>query len=249
MAITVDPSPKGTPGKGQIWKCRVCKCKAELRPEHRTAQEITVRNPTPRVLKLVWTVCPNLDCQEISLVLKIIPVEGDLANGQHVTTKPIHHWVLLPHAQGVALPSYIPDHLVNDYKEACAIKVLSPKASATLARRCLQGIIRKKWEVKPGRLVDELSQIKEQIEPDLWDAIDAVRKVGNVAAHLAEDVNQIVEVHPKEAQLLIELIEILFKDWFIATAERQERLQKVALLAERKTVSKGQRRCAPVPVS
>ena len=31
--------------------------------------------------------------------------------------------------------------LMDDYEEACAIVNLSPKASATLSRRCLQGMI------------------------------------------------------------------------------------------------------------
>lgn len=39
-------------------------------------------------------------------------------------------------------PEYIPQTIRQDYEEACAIITLSPKASATLSRRCLQGMIR-----------------------------------------------------------------------------------------------------------
>jgi hypothetical protein len=33
------------------------------------------------------------------------------------------------------------------------------------------------------------------------DAIDHVRKIGNIGAHMEADINVIVEVEPKEAQI------------------------------------------------
>jgi hypothetical protein len=45
------------------------------------------------------------------------------------------------------LPDYIPEQIKDDYYEACSILNLSPKASATLARRCLQGMIRDFWGI------------------------------------------------------------------------------------------------------
>ena len=37
----------------------------------------------------------------------------------------------------------------------------------------------------------------------------------------------LVDIEPKEADLLVELIEMLFKEWYIARNERQERLNKI----------------------
>ena len=54
-----------------------------------------------------------------------------------------------------------------------------------------------------------------------WDAIDAVRKVGNIGAHIEKDINVIIDVEPREAELLIGLIEMLLKDWYVVREERQ----------------------------
>jgi hypothetical protein len=42
------------------------------------------------------------------------------------------------------------------------------------------------------------------------EAIDIVRNIGNIGAHMEADINVIVDVDPDEAQTLIELIETLF---------------------------------------
>ncbi|MBJ8465631.1 DUF4145 domain-containing protein [Acinetobacter nosocomialis] len=121
----------------------------------------------------------------------------------------------------------IPEVILNDYEEACLIKDLSPKASATLARRCLQGMIRDFWKVKEKNLFEEIKAIQDKIEPEVWEAIDSIRSLGNIGAHMEKDINIIVDVEPDEAQLLISLLEMLFDEWYIAANERKERLQKI----------------------
>ena len=56
----------------------------------------------------------------------------------------IKEWQLCPEPTGKPslLKDYILEAILEDYKEACLIKDKSPKAAATLARRCLQGMIR-----------------------------------------------------------------------------------------------------------
>gem|GEM_PF-3019389 len=108
----------------------------------------------------------------------------------------VNHWRLIPPSNAKVFPDYIPKPLIDDYTEACLIKDASPKASATLSRRCLQGIIRDFWEVKPARLVDEIEAIKDKTDHLTWEAIDTVRKVGNIGAHMEKDINLIVEVDP-----------------------------------------------------
>lgn len=90
------------------------------------------------------------------------------------------------------------------------------------------------WQVKSGRLVDEIEQIKDQVDPLTWDAIEAVRKVGNIGAHMEKDINVIVDVEPQEAELLIGLIETLIRDWYIAREERKARLNQISQLAQKK---------------
>ncbi|MCF6370058.1 DUF4145 domain-containing protein [Rhizobium halophilum] len=141
-------------------------------------------------------------------------------------------------------PEYIPAPLREDYQEACLIRDHSPKAAATLARRCLQGMIRDFCGISRSRLIDEIRELKKQldegrgpkgVEAETIDAIDAVRDIGNIGAHMEKDINLIVEVDPGEAQALIELIEMLFDEWYVARDKREKRLASVrAIAAEKK---------------
>jgi len=86
-------------------------------------------------------------------------------------------------------------------------------------------------------LVDEIVALEEKVSSEVWQAIDAVRNVGNIGAHMEKDINMIIDVEPNEAQLLLGLIEMLFEEWYVARHERQKRLQKVAELGKKKTQS------------
>jgi hypothetical protein len=63
------------------------------------------------------------------------------------------------HAHFTPAPPEIPPELAEDYNEACTILDLSPKASAALARRCLQNLLREHIKVKPGNLSDEIQAV------------------------------------------------------------------------------------------
>jgi hypothetical protein len=131
----------------------------------------------------------------------------------------------------------VPQAIREDYGEACLIRDLSPKASATLSRRCLQGILRDFWKANPGRLADEIQEVKDRIDPVTWDAIQAVRKLGNIGAHMEKDINLIVDVDSEEAALLIGLVETLLKEWYVAREERKVRMAAViAAAASKKTL-------------
>ncbi len=180
-----------------------------------------------------FIVCPNPDCQKFTLTVELFASKE--TNYHEQRTKHIARWHLIPSAFGKNFPEYIPEAIRADYREACAIKALSPKASATLARRCLQGMLRDYWDVKPGRLVDEINQIQEKVDPLAWAAIEAVRKLGNIGAHMEEDISMIVDVDPNEAELLIGLIERLFEDWYIARKRRETDMTSLINAAAAKT--------------
>lgn len=131
-------------------------------------------------------------------------------------------------------PDYIPYQIREDYEEACKIADLSPKAAATLARRCLQGIIRDFYKAHHGLLCNEIDSVKEKMDTDLYDAITAVRQIGNIGAHMEKDVNIIVEIEPQEAWQLIGLIELLFDETYIRSHKRQQRLQAIKQINEDK---------------
>jgi hypothetical protein len=169
-----------------------------------------------------------MECKKLKLVGFLRTADQ---NG-YETTKTLHTWNLLPESEARVLPDYIPTPIREDYLEACRIRDLSPKASATLSRRCLQGMIRDFHGISKDRLFDEIKALEEVVDPDVWASIDAVREVGNIGAHMKKDIDVIVDVEPKEAQLLIGLIEQLIDDWYVAREERKKRAEQLKKLAE-----------------
>lgn len=155
---------------------------------------------------------------------------------------------LLPAGTSKPQPDYIPRPLVEDYEEACAIKGDSPKAAATLVRRCLQGMIRDFCGVKGKRtLAAEILALRELIDEgnapkgvseDSVDAIEQVKGIGNIGAHMEQDINLIIEVDPDEAQMLISLVEMLFDEWYVARHQRLKRLEGIKQLAADKQAAR-----------
>ncbi|UYK77967.1 DUF4145 domain-containing protein [Xanthomonas sacchari] len=179
--------------------------------------------------------CPVPQCREYMIRASLHKIDSSTRKFK----EKLLDWQLRPQSGAKAFPSYIPAPIREDYEEACSIKDLSPKASATLARRCLQGIIRDYWRISKARLVDEINELKGKIDQSTWDAIDAVRNIGNIGAHMERDINLVIDVEPEEAQLLlIGLIEILLKDWYIARHERQQHLHGIVALAKAKAATK-----------
>jgi hypothetical protein len=170
-------------------------------------------------------VCPNPDCKEVALKASM----GPWTTSQFGITDedPTREWQLLPEANVQQIPDYVPSPIRQDYREAALIRKLSPKASATLARRCLQGMIRDFWGVSKNRLKDEIDAIRDKLDSTTGDAIDAVRTLGNIGAHMEKDINTIVDVDPGEAELLLQLIETLIKDWYVTRHTRAERMAKL----------------------
>ncbi|MBD5469903.1 MAG: DUF4145 domain-containing protein [Lachnospiraceae bacterium] len=160
-------------------------------------------------IKISFYKCPNCDQYTIKAT-----GTGDKIDDVDFPIRPI--------SSAKQFPQYIPEAIRKDYEEACAIVTLSPKASATLSRRCLQGMIRDFWGIKEKNLYDEISALKNQIPADLWSSIDALRQLGNIGAHMEKDTNVIVDIDPDEADSLIKLIELLIKEWYINREERKK---------------------------
>lgn len=186
--------------------------------------------------------CPNRECQKLWLKLQLRKAIQNTYNYAWKMSTVIQEWQLLPESEAKVLPDYIPKSIKSDYLESCRIRDLSAKASATLARRCLQGMIRDFWGIKKSRLIDEIDALKEQIDPLVWDAIDAVRSVGNIGAHMEKDINLIIDVDSKEAQLLIGLIEQLVEDWYINRHEKEMRLSAIKELVKNKKEVKAEKK-------
>ena len=227
------------------YTCPYCQHDIVLQDADVQDNQIDFKFPEDRVksgltgLRVVSVVCPNQNCQE--LVLSVSWHEAKAVQGSYQYNElgaQLEKWRLRPESSAKPQPSYIPPQIVEDYYEACRIRDLSPKASATLSRRCLQGMIRDFWGVNDKRtLKHEIEAIQEKVDTATWAAIDSVRSVGNIGAHMEKDVNLLVSVEPEEAQLLLELIETLFAEWYVAKHDRDQRMGKLKRLGEEKKVA------------
>jgi len=185
-----------------------------------------------RILDVEWIVCPNEECNKYSLSAGLF----ELFNG--VYGKQLDYWNLIPQSSAKVFPDYIPQQICTDYEEACSIKDLSPKASATLARRCLQGMIRDFYGVTRKNLHQEIEAIKDKVDSLTWKSIMATKNIGNIGAHMEKDIDLIIDVEPEEAQLLINLIEILIKDWYINRHQRELMFNSIISIGEIKDEQK-----------
>lgn len=189
-------------------------------------------------------VCPNSKCREYTIDASLYKVYHDGSNWRNDGSG-LLSWSLKPQSAAKPFPDYIPAPILQDYQEACLISNLSPKASATLSRRCLQGIIRDFWGISKARLVDEINALKDKIDSTTWQAVDSVRSIGNIGAHMEKDINLIVDVDPKEANLLIQLIEVLLNEWYIHRHEREVHMKQIIASAQAKTVTKSAEKSEP----
>lgn len=222
------------------WQCPYCNRHTTIVDENYYSKIISLdieNSDGLRKVKPEFIVCPNGNCNKFTLTLNLYDTKT--LNNTRIPNSLLKKWNLIPSSGAKVFPDYIPQAIIDDYSESCLIRDLSPKASATLARRCLQGMIRNFWGVKKSRLVDEIDAIKEEVDPLTWGAIDAVRKIGNIGAHMERDINLIVDVEPNEAQLLIQLIETLMSEWYINDYERKQRMREIIQVSDNMQKKRG----------
>jgi hypothetical protein len=131
----------------------------------------------------------------------------------------------------------VPEAIYKDYDEACRLLPVSAGASVTMARRCVQKMIRAKFRLKPGKLQNEirtLSSLSPPVQQEVIDALDSIRKTGKFRALPDDEVKIVSDVSPEAAEHVISIIEILISDWFLAPAEHDERLVSLQLILNKK---------------
>ena len=124
------------------------------------------------------------------------------------------------------VPPEVPAHIREDFLEAAAVLPFSEKASAALARRCLESLLDEQ-EYKGKNLNEKIEAALKDLPSRLAENLDAVRQVGNFAAHPIkyEKSNTIVDVEPEEANWTLEVLEDLF-DYFYVQPKRAEERRK-----------------------
>ena len=179
--------------------------------------------------EIAYSDCPN--CEKLVVYLQ----RGELSRnsfGLHIEET---EWekLIYPKKNNFENSNDIPKEYLEDYEESIKVISVSPKASAALSRRLLQSILRDKFKIKEKTLALEIQKFieKEGIPSHLTDAVDAVRNVGNYAAHPTKNLNtgEIVPVENGEAEWLIEVIEALFDFAFIQPIKLERRRKELNL--------------------
>jgi hypothetical protein len=95
-------------------------------------------------------------------------------------------------------------------------------------------MIRDFWQVKKSNLAAAIRALKNKVDGAEFDAIDSVRKIGNIGAHMEKNVNLIVDVDPGESAKLLRLIEALLDEWYVRRHKKEDLLATVRGIAEEK---------------
>lgn len=182
--------------------------------------------------------CANDDCKKTTIAASAgtyLPQNSSLNQDSIFATN-----FPYPGTVGKAFPRFVPEEILEDYNEAWSIVSLSPKSSATLARRCLQAMIRNFCKIHEKTLYAEISKLQKMadddtlpkgVEAETIAAMNALRELGNIGAHMMESGGEILSVDSGEAEALLALIEMLFSDWYVAQGKRAEKLAAIIKLA------------------
>ena len=182
--------------------------------------------------------CANAQCGEIHLNVQLCsnPYPTDHIYFNRNNNGTISAVRLRPRSIAKPQPDCIPEHIRDDYYEASLIIDGSSKAAATLARRALQTMIRDFAGISKTSLYREIEELRKLLKEDNLpkgvseesiEALDDARAIATIAAHPERDVSIIVDIDTDEAVELIELVEMLFEEWYLAREKRQTRLSKL----------------------
>jgi hypothetical protein len=192
------------------------------------------------------TACPA--CEELTIEL------GKWDATAHGAAKA--HRVFPTGANRGPVPPEVPPDIAQDYKEACLVLLLSPKASAALSRRCLQNMLHQN-EYKAKDLAKEIDLLLNEkdatkaLPQRLRVTVDGIRNFGNFSAHPIDDKTtlQVIDVEPDEAEWCVETIEELFEHFYVAPAAAKAKKAKLdaKLVAAGKPPSKQHSEGRPHP--
>lgn len=177
-----------------------------------------VMAPSGKRLELLCTACPVCG-KPIVGALRLLNGDGTM---QRINR------ILWPAASDRPVPPEVEADdasVAADFREAVDVLPASSKASAALSRRCLQAVLTRKAGVKSRDLADQIDEVIKVLPSAIADNVDAVRQVGNFAAHpsKSKSTGEIVEVEPGEAEWLLEVLEELFEHYYVAPARAASR--------------------------
>lgn len=203
-------------------------CSTAVRFEWYTTRPFKVNEDNLIGYEIKYAICPN--CNDVIIYFQKGLVEFENGSGHYIEDI---EWQIMIHPKESSIlnSESIPKLYLGDYEEAIKVISGSPKASAALSRRLLQTILREQYKIKAKSLSHEIEIFVQLpgIPSHLTDAVDAIRQIGNLAAHPTKDnsTGEIVPVEVGEAEWLIEVIEALFDFTFIQPIKLQKRKEEL----------------------
>ncbi len=199
-------------------------CNVEINPSFTSKDIISEGNSINwRVTSML---CPNSSCRKAIIYLEKLkrvqmqPGCFSYKKEESICINPIF-------STNYFAPPEVDPIYTKDYNEAALILNFSPNASAALLRRCLQLILRDKVKVKADKLTNEIQEVldKNLLPSYIADDLDAVRNVGNYAAHPTKNLSngEIIESTKEEAEWLLNILFSLFDFYFVLPAKAQRR--------------------------
>jgi hypothetical protein len=169
--------------------------------------------------------CPV--CHKIILIYSYVGISQNL---QGCLERPINNAGEVVFPARAALkpaPPEVPPEYKQEFDESRLVIDLSPKSSAALSRRLLQRILHERFSIKKPNLHQEIQEFISTMNPPthLSEQLDAIRVVGNFAAHPMKDAitGEIADVEPGEADWLIETLDDLFDFAFVQPVRSADR--------------------------
>lgn len=191
-------------------------CRTEFHDQNRS---IDLGNDRDGSWHVEQTTCPACNRFVLTIVSNAIVQLGSRFISGNETSR----YLARPKSQlRPAPPKEVPEDFASDYREAAAVLADSPKASAALSRRCLQHLIREKAGIKKQDLAKEIDELiaSRTLPSHLVEAIDAIRNIGNFAAHPIKTTatGEVVPVEPGEAEWTLDVLDGLFDFYFVQPA-------------------------------
>ncbi len=175
--------------------------------------------------EFIHGICP--ECNSLVVVLRLGKYRWVDAEEPGEVSEIQQEIIIYPSTAKRSVEAEVPKEYRDAFNEANSVLPISPKASAALSRRLLQQILQGKYGIRKRDLnqeIDEFIQLPN-IPSEISGAIDAIRNVGNFAAHPMKYTNsgEIVEGEKGEAEWLLDVLEQLFDCAFTQPAKAQKR--------------------------
>lgn len=170
---------------------------------------------TSKPLRIIYALCP--ECDGVVLTVETGVWEEEEPRGFETGDE----FVVFPlQTARPPVPNEVKQESVDiasDYQESALVLNLSPKASSALSRRCLQAVLREKGNANQHNLSDQIDTVMPHLPTYISESIDAIRNIGNFAAHPMKDQasGQIVDVEPGEAEWNLDVLAMLFDFYYV----------------------------------